>query len=677
MPVTITSSVSGATTTWTITVNVTIDHVKLPPRVRGWPALTKSPNAANAVVGGNALKSVLRYNDNPVPNTPLPNVQVYVPISTGDAFGMRANPLNNSATIVSTTGTYVSTVSFLTYSAGYVSGQSQPTNIYQVYVPDPAKMPVSCCIEVDLGAPFGTIRLVYDGGTVQASAITPPTGWARNQDRRNSSGCYSNDMYQVRSLGSRPICAFWMGVKGQDTTVWNRNGAFLDITTPSFTLNYPGIFGYLSLYGYNYQTSTWMRSNVTLKGRWRRVRHDDHGTYYPQPGAYLGASFNIPFTDNSVAPNDALQIVPTFGTTLTAPAMPTNEYAGLYLEITGTSDSVDPVGTPYTTTYTENTIVFQNLNGLVPTVSYSYLPPPYWPWDIPMKGYGPDDASVRWVRHAGYAPGTSVVPPVIAETTVAAVLTRVGKAIILRGGFDSYLGSGSRPDPTSLTPACTGLIYATDPTKTNWSQMVSSMQLRVSSMEWSAAWQSATTLIEVQEMTTPTSGIGTGVYRLAYSAQYFDGTTYQAGPGVLTTDVCALQNNVNGAGNNVTVNTNATPITVRGMSDGSATTPARGLVFLPPTIYNYYTVTIGDGTISKTFQFTNGVPIVGNIQVAIGGTNDVTTASLIAAINASGLTVTASVPVITDLKAEITLCRSVGQSGGWRQSSDRWTVAAP
>jgi len=151
------------------------------------------------------------------------------------------------------------------------------------------------------------------------------------------------------------------------------------------------------------------------------------------------------------------------------------------------------------------------------------------------------------------------------------------------------------------------------------------------------------------------------------------------GPSVTINDLCALVNNSNGAAGNVAITSpQYTYPTVRGMAGGSSTTPAKGRIWLSGNPGDAYKITISDGSLIKTFEFDNNSSVLaGNFLVTIGASVDATTANLIAAINASGLAITASVPTLSDLKVEITLCRSVGQSGGFRQSSNRWTVAAP
>lgn len=658
-------------------INVPIDYVKRAPRVRPWPAFSQFGSGGSGVVFP-AITKIQKWNDNLVPNT-SPSGTVLSPISSADTYGLRLAPMNNATTIVTTVGGYVNTVLFFSYSDVFpvagTPGTEAPTNVYRIYVPDPTKMPKLCCIEADLGAPFGTIRLIYENGSLFFSAPTPPVGWVRNQERRNASGAASGDSFQVYATGSQVFNAYWMGVYCQDGTTWNRNGGFLDAAVPAFKLNFPqnSYPGFNSgLLHWNNQSNTLYTSNLTVTGRWRKVRHDDHGTYYPLPGAYLGSSFNIAFTDLNPTGTSPLLVL-TWGQVLPAPTLPANEYCGLFLEISFTSDYIDAGGVVRTSTITPlNRSVNQSRGNSVPEFEYPYAPPSYWPWDIGQKGYGPDDASVRWVRHAGYRPVS--FPPILPETTVAPVLSRVGKVIILQGGRPAY--TGAVPNITASTPACTGLVFSTDSTQTNASQMQSSMTMRVTSMEWGAEWAGSDTLGEAPEYTATTGTTLTGVYRQVYSGNYLIGANYQGGPGVAMTDICALQNNVAGAQGNIAITTETG--LVRGMQFGGAALPARGSIFLNANPTDTKKIVIGDGIITKTFEFdSNGSVVVGNVAVVIGASIDATNANLVAAINTSGLAITASVPTIADLMVEITLCRIVGQSGGFRRTSKRWTVAAP
>lgn len=672
MPVT--TTVSGTAPVYTdYHINVAIDYVKLAPRVRPWPNFHQF-GASNSPVIFPAITQITKWNDNTVPNTG-PSGAALRPITPADAYGLRLAPMNNAATIVATVGGNVSTVLFFQWSDVFpvaaTPGTEAPTNVYRVYVPDPAKMPKLCCIEADLGAPFGTIRLIYENGSLMFSAPTPPAGWVRNQERRNASGAAGSDCFQVYATGFQMFSSYWMGVYCEDGTSWNRNGGFTSANVPTFKLNYPQNSYPSGLIHWNYQTSTLYTANLTATGRWRRVRHDDHNTYFPLPGDYLGAAFNLAFTDLTPT-GTSPQLRLTWGQTLTAPTIPAGEYCGLFLEINYTSDWIDWAGVVYTSTYSLTRSVLQARGPSVPEFEYPYTAPSYWPWDIGQKGYGPDDATVRWVRHAGYRPVS--FPASLAETTVAPILTRVGKSIILQGGRPAY--TGVEPNITAATPACTGVVFTTDSTKSNASQMQTSMRLRVSSMEWGVEWATIHDLGEVPEYTATSGSTLTGVYRQVYDANYLIGANYQGGPGFAMTDICALQNNAAGAQGNIAITTETG--LVRGMQYGDVGLPARGSIFLNANPTDTKKIVISDGVIKKTFEFdSNATVVAGNVAVAIGASIDATNANLVAAINASGLAITASVPTIGDLMVEITLCRIVGQSGGFRKTSKRWTVAAP
>lgn len=99
-----------------------------------------------------------------------------------------------------------------------------------------------------------------------------------------------------------------------------------------------------------------------------------------------------------------------------------------------------------------------------------------------------------------------------------------------------------------------------------------------------------------------------------------------------------------GATHNVGMVYTGSIIQTSGMTGGDASTEARGQVKfragLQPVTGTY--VTIGDGTLSKTFEFTNTTPGAGHIAVAIAGSALGTMANLITAINASGLDILAT-----------------------------------
>jgi len=210
------------------------------------------------------------------------------------------------------------------------------------------------------------------------------------------------------------------------------------------------------------------------------------------------------------------------------------------------------------------------------------------------------------------------------------------------------------------------------------------MRWRVVSRDWSSEWVGTGTLLYVAEYTTTAGTTFAGTYRHVYN-QYNDGVTKYSGPGILMTDVLSLINSVVGIAGNVDITTGralvfslSSQVRQRGMSGGSDSAGARGMIHLVGLPANADTVTISDGVQKKTFEFdTNASFLPENIRVIVGATIDATQANLMAAINSSGLTIAASVATPTDLVAEVTLCQRRMQSGGEQFTSDQWIAAVP
>lgn len=303
------------------------------------------------------------------------------------------------------------------------------TNLYRVIVP--SAIPDYCCLKIVCGYPFGTLRLVYKNGA-RATADAIPSGYVRNKELQNKTGRLANHTAHTHANGMYSFQ--WLCISAD--TFGGRNAGFLDTALPALSLYLGDPFGSPSLQGWNGQTSTVLRSNVTLKGRWRVVDHQaDKPTYYAVPGSYLGSDFAIPFVDTTPASNSII-MKPTFGHSLPAPALPANKYTGLILEITGKADNVDSYGVPFVSTRVTNMVVNGDPHiGQPAAISFGYMQPPYFPWDIKLRKYGPDDATVSWVPHLGHVPASV---PTMAETTVDPILTRVGNAIILQGGNTTY-----------------------------------------------------------------------------------------------------------------------------------------------------------------------------------------------------------------------------------------------
>ena len=105
-----------------------------------------------------------------------------------------------------------------------------------------------------------------------------------------------------------------------------------------------------------------------------------------------------------------------------------------------------------------------------------------------------------------------------------------------------------------------------------------------------------------------------------------------------------VTNDANGTGGNVTMTKVGANINVTGMSGGTVSTKATGYIELVAQPADGNTVTISDGTTSVTFEFDNNAAVTGgNVLVTIGTMMINTVDNLLAAINANGFNVTASI----------------------------------
>jgi hypothetical protein len=191
--------------------------------------------------------------------------------------------------------------------------------------------------------------------------------------------------------------------------------------------------------------------------------------------------------------------------------------------------------------------------------------------------------------------------------------------------------------------------------------------------EYSAEWSTGTQNQFVDEYTTGAGVTPSGVKRWVALSRYNSGTITYSGPGITLTDIIYLTANAVGARNEALV-TNSTAIKLRGMSGGSVSTTANGIIFLTNQPSNGKFITINDGNgVTKTWYFNSG----GANIISIAGTINGTVANILAAINSGGLAVTASIPTPTDLTYEVTHTHVAFQSGGTQQDCIQWTGSVP
>lgn len=104
-----------------------------------------------------------------------------------------------------------------------------------------------------------------------------------------------------------------------------------------------------------------------------------------------------------------------------------------------------------------------------------------------------------------------------------------------------------------------------------------------------------------------------------------------------------LRNDAVGSAGNVAITKTGANITVAGMSGGDGSTAATGYVTLTANPADTNTIVIGDGATSVTFEFDSNASVTGgNVAVTIGTKLIDTIDNLLAAINANGFNVTAS-----------------------------------
>ena len=684
MPVITTSATVSGVTTTTYQIDVDVSRLKTAPKIRAQRVGTGGSFAYSALTK-NSKARIRFYKDVSTPNTAPGTINAGI-FPCGADYWLLPFSIPKVLFNVATSGNQVGNTTICTHYENpiVVSGNTISQNVYVVKIAQ--IFPDDTCIEADLGYPFGTVHILFGNAAAggQITSATPPAGWVRNREKRNWSGYIKNrDSYQVNALGSQ---IFYQG----NSVSFGMNDYFTGFTPgtlPAFTFARDQPMGSGNLYGWNYQTNTVMRSNVTVKGRWRGMdyknTHGGGGTFYL--GAYIGSSFAMAFTDTS--PTTAIVALNvTFAQSLPVPAIPAGQYSALLLEITATSDSVTVGGTTFTTTDIATFRCGNYGNSSTGSIlNFTMGPPPYYPWDVKLRSYGTDDATVRYARHAGYIPLTSAIPASIADTVVAPILSRSGKLIILQGGFPRGPFATTQY-PTAATATITGIAFSTVPALTSTSG--GSIRIRIVSLQYGAEWSTIAGLGEAQEYTTTAGPTATGIWRQVIS-RYYDATNYYEGPAVYLSDICFLQNNANGLAGNIAIVaasslTNADSTTgysgfagarVRGMAGGDVAIKAQGNIQLVAVPLFGDTLTIGDGIIKKVFEF--GRSFVGSTMVAIGADIDTCNASLIAAINASGLAITASVPTPTDWQAEVTLLHTRDQAGGPRTTGNQWVAAVP
>ena len=356
-------------------------------------------------------------------------------------------------------------------------------DVHRLYVP--SRWP-DCAIDLDLPAPWGNVRLIYDNQAPILSARTAPGSWVRHAVRRGTGELFTdtaiiwganrarNNGVQVNDHGDSLINNWWpfkTNYYGPSDIAFNP-GSLPDLylrmqgqSVPAYTFN-PGT-----------GISSPLRSNLKLQGQWFRA---DYKSFYPlgsggygdfvvSQGAALGGRFNIAFSDLSNPGTDLFAYIVANVAALTPPTI--TEPTQLFLCIWVGADSDDGTGTG-STSYQEYQIISSGVYGTGnydPLIGYGeflgtgYQAPSYYPWDVKLCSYGDDETDIRYVRHAGYIPSTA--PTQASLTTVAPTLERSGRVIYFRGGcaeFDQATATEADFLIQAGTPAGGGFVRPND-----------------------------------------------------------------------------------------------------------------------------------------------------------------------------------------------------------------------
>lgn len=447
MPITTSTTVydtDGATSSYLhdVTITPTLDGAKDAPRVR-------RPTSRVLPVNGGPCESIYRrrnnigqllVNNSPVTRADLDPAERQFMEALGSTGGFA--PLGVIGPKVVTLGGNVIISVFglnprLRDNGKYLIF----TDLYRIFAP--TGLP-DCAIDVDLPAPWSsTCRLIYRNGTPFLSARTPPSGWVRYMQRAPASEHWSGSGYdaaaQVYPLGDAMLSQWWAF------------GSFCESSGSRQTFIGPAAIPEVRHSGGTYAIPAYAIDDtnpsapvysdirdISLRGQWYAMDHNVGGDYAPQLGAAIGSSFAIPYTDLTGGSGGTAQIVPSITSALPAPALTVADSPQLVVTLTSTIHR----------TVAGNYDVVQEITraGINPTARFSggsggnlwcpnFTPPPYYPWDVKLNRFGPDESGITWTTHNGYIPATV---PTIAMTDAVPTLQRDGLVIYFAGGLDLW-----------------------------------------------------------------------------------------------------------------------------------------------------------------------------------------------------------------------------------------------
>ena len=321
------------------------------------------------------------------------------------------------------------------------------TDLYRIFAPSlfhsHSRFP-DFAMDVDLPAPWSsTCRLIYRNGTPFLSARTPPGGWVRYMQRAPASEHFRCHLYdaaaQVYPLGDAMVSQWWAF-----GTHCEGQGARNSIIDPAAIPELRHSGGTFSIPAYAIDDTDPMAPvysdirDISLRGQWYSQDHNVGGDYTHQPGAALGSDFAIPYTDTTGGSGGTALIVPDITAALTPPPLTVADSPVLIVTLKSTIHR----------TVAGNYDIVQEIarTGLNPSSRFNggsggnlwvptFIPPPYYPWDVKLNQFGPNESGITWTTHNGYIP-TSV--PTVPMTDAAPTLFRDGQVVYLRGGRDMW-----------------------------------------------------------------------------------------------------------------------------------------------------------------------------------------------------------------------------------------------
>ena len=425
-----------------ITITPTLDGSKDAPRLRRG---TKS----NFPVNGGPCESIYhrRNNFGQISTVTSPSV-VKVDLNPADREFLEAMGTTNGFTPPGVIGPkviqYFGNVLLSVYGANprvRTNGQYLVYgDLYRIFAPN--GLP-DCAIDVDLPAPWSTdCRLIYRNGSPFLTRRTPPSGWTRYMQRacpsehfRASAG---DACAQVYPLGDGMISQWWAF------------GPFLDGTEDYYTMMVPGSVPEIRHTGGIYPIPAFKIDEtvpsspvysdiriITLRGQWFSL-DQNAGDYASRAATPLGSDFAVPYTDITGGIGGTAQIVPDLMTALPAPAITNADSPILVLTLTShmirtASGDYDIVQEIMRTGYKTTTRISTGGPGNLWCPNFTL--PAYYPWDVKLNRFGPDEAGITWTTHNGYIPPSV---PTVPLTDYAPTLLRDGQVVYLRGGHDLW-----------------------------------------------------------------------------------------------------------------------------------------------------------------------------------------------------------------------------------------------